>query len=143
MARLHTEDGHDQCLACLGIEDLRTGISDNPCMNCSFMPLSIRRPRLAAVETDAALLPTSGGADPRAPRGRGCRHSNVTAPHGPPRKVKKMDTLAHKVDTLSSEFAQIKELLLNLQPDDRGRQLWAGSYGSSRSYHCLLDCLTR
>ena len=28
--------------------------------------------------------------------------------------------LARKVGTLSSEFAQIKELLLNLQPDDRG-----------------------
>ena len=81
------------------------------------MPLSIRRARLAAVEGDAAL-PASGGAVPRAPKGRGRRRS--TASHGPPGKVKKVDTLARKVDTLSSEFAQIKELLLNLQPDDRG-----------------------
>ena len=85
-------------------------------MNCRFMPLLVRRARLAVVEGDAALLPASGGADPRSPRGRG----RSTASHGPPGKVKKVDTLACKVDTLSSEFAQIKELLLNLQPDDRG-----------------------
>lgn len=82
------------------------------------MPLAVRRARLAAVEGDAALLPVSGSAVPRAPKGRGRRRS--TASHGPPGKVKKVDTLALKVDTLSSEFAQIKELLLNLQPDDRG-----------------------
>ncbi|XP_030293378.1 uncharacterized protein LOC115593839 [Sparus aurata] len=118
MAPLQTEDGHDQCPACLGVEHLRTGMSDNPCMNCRFMPLAVRRARLAAVEGDAALLPVSGSAVPRAPKGRGRRRS--TASHGPPGKVKKVDTLALKVDTLSSEFAQIKELLLNLQPDDRG-----------------------
>ena len=116
MAPLQTEDGHDECPACLGVEHLRAGISDNPCMNCRFMPLSVRRARLAEVEGDAALLPASRSAVPKAPKGR--RRS--TATQGPPAKVKKVDTLARKVDTLSSAFAQIKELLLNLQPDDRG-----------------------
>ena len=77
-------------------------------MNCRFMPLSVRRARLAEVEGDAALLPASRSAVPKAPKG----HRRSTATQGPPAKVK-------KVDTLSSEFAQIKELLLNLQPDDR------------------------
>ena len=116
MAPLRTGDGHDQCPLCLGVEYLRTGVSDNPCMYCRFMPLSVRRARLAAVEGDAALLRASGGADPRSPRG--CERS--TASHGPPGKVKKVATLARKVDTLSSLLAQIKELLLNLQPDDKG-----------------------
>ena len=73
---------------------------------------------MAAVEGDAALLLASGGTVPTAPKGRGRRRS--TTSHGPPWKVKKVDTLALKVDTLSSGFAQIKELLLSLQPDDRG-----------------------
>ena len=66
------------------------------CMNCRFMPLAIRRARMAAVEGDAAL-PASGGAVPRAQKGRGRRRS--TASHGPPGKVRKVDTLARKVDT--------------------------------------------
>lgn len=86
-------------------------------MNCEFMPLLVRTARLVAIEGDAPLLPASRGADPRAPRECGRRCS--TASHGLPGKVKKMGTLARKVDSLSSEFAKIK-LLLNLQPDDRG-----------------------
>jgi len=82
------------------------------------MPLSVRRARLAEVEGVTALLPASGSADPAAPRGRGRRRS--TASQGPPKKTRKVDTLARKVGTLSSEFAQIKELLLNLQPDHSG-----------------------
>ncbi|KAL7390944.1 hypothetical protein ABVT39_001691 [Epinephelus coioides] len=43
-----------------------------------------------------------------------------TPSHGPPKKLRRVDTLALQVGSLSSEFAQIKEFLLNLQPDNRG-----------------------
>jgi len=112
-------------------------MSDNPCINCRFMPLSVRRARLAEVEGDTALLPTSGTADPAAPRGRG----RSTASQGPPKKVRKVDTFARKVGTLSSDFAQIKELPISLQPVDRGSNPSGDS--ASRGSPCLdIDVLS-
>lgn len=113
MAPLHTEDGHDQCPACLGIEHLRAGVSDNPCMCCSFMPLSVRMARIAEIGGDTGLPPASGPADPTTSKRR------RAVSRGPPKKLKRVDTLALKVGSLSSEFAQIKELLFNLQPVNR------------------------
>lgn len=40
--------------------------------------------------------------------------------HGHPAKVRTVGALAAKVDSLSSEFPRIKQLLLNFQPDDSG-----------------------
>ncbi len=46
------------------------------------------------------------------------------APHR--KKAKKVDCLAAKAETLNSEFTEIKDLLLNLQPG-RGASTWVDS----------------
>jgi hypothetical protein len=61
MASLQAEDGHDQCPACLGVEHLREAVSDNPRMNCSFMPHALRLARLAEVEGRPGLPPSGLG----------------------------------------------------------------------------------
>ncbi|KAK5935151.1 hypothetical protein CgunFtcFv8_020537 [Champsocephalus gunnari] len=50
MASLQPEDGHDLCPSCLGLEHLREGLSEDPCMNCTIMPRAVRAARLAKVE---------------------------------------------------------------------------------------------
>ncbi len=50
MVSLQPEDGHDMCPLCLGLEHLREGLSEDPCMNCSIMPWSVRAARLVEVE---------------------------------------------------------------------------------------------
>ncbi len=109
MASLQEENGHNQRPACLGVEHLREGVSQNPCMNCSFMPHALRLARLAEVGGSQGVTPlalVSGGTRRRTSKsGR------------PPMKSCKVDTLAHKVDALSTEFAEIKAVLQNLQPE--------------------------
>lgn len=132
LAPLDAEDGHDQCPACLGIEHLRAGVSDDPCMNCSFMPFSVRMARLAEMDGDT-VLPLSGvPAQPTT-----MKRCRTVSKHGPPKKHRKVDTLARKVDTLSSEFAQIKELLINLQPANKGPDPSGDS--ATRDSPCQVD----
>ena len=49
-ASLQSEDGHDMCPPCLGLEHLREGLLEDLCMNCSFMPRAVRVARLAEAE---------------------------------------------------------------------------------------------
>lgn len=111
MAPLLATDGHDECPTCLGVVHLREGLSDSQCMNCSFMPRELKIARLAELEEQLECqLPLSG-----VPSRSGRRRA---PPEGAPptKKARKVDCLATKVDTLTSEFAEIKALLLNLQP---------------------------
>ncbi|CAL8351998.1 unnamed protein product [Boreogadus saida] len=82
MASLQAEDGHDQCPACLGVEYLREAVSDNPCMNCSFMPHALRLARLAEVEGRPGLPPSGLG-----PSGTRRRASAAGGPPGSPLRV--------------------------------------------------------
>ncbi|XP_074481579.1 uncharacterized protein LOC141761839 [Sebastes fasciatus] len=113
MAPLLATDGHDECPTCLGVVHLREGLSDSQCMNCSFMPRELKIARLAELEEQLECqLPLSGvPSNTRSGRRR-------APPEGAPptKKARKVDCLATKVDTLTSEFAEIKALLLNLQP---------------------------
>lgn len=71
---------------------------------------------LAEVGDVTALPPASVTADQTAFKARQRRATS----RGPPNKMRKMNTLTLKVDRLSSVLAQIKELLLNHQPDNMG-----------------------
>ncbi len=48
-AHLRPEVGHDLCPSCLGVDHLRQGLSDDPCMNCSILPHAVRPARLVGV----------------------------------------------------------------------------------------------
>ena len=50
LASLQPEDCLDMSSLCLGLEHLREGLSEDPCMNCRFMPRAVRVARLAEVE---------------------------------------------------------------------------------------------
>ncbi|XP_037627453.1 uncharacterized protein LOC119489291 [Sebastes umbrosus] len=113
MAPLLATDGHDECPTCLGVVHLREGLSDSQCMNCSFMPRELKIARLAELEEQLEFQLPLSGVPSNARSGR-----RRAPPKGAPptKKARKVDCLATKVDTLTSEFAEIKALLLNLQP---------------------------
>lgn len=56
MASLQPEDSHDLYPSCLDLVHLREGLSEDPCMNCSFMP------RVAARLAEVKLLKGDAGA---------------------------------------------------------------------------------
>lgn len=118
-APLQSEDGHDLCPACLGPEHLREALSDNPCMNCSYLPWSVRAARLADIDCqeDEGDLPPSGQSPP-AQQKRSKRRAEATAV-APSRKRGKSDhsRLSPKVEQLSAELAQMRSMLRARQPD--------------------------
>ncbi|XP_029441848.1 LOW QUALITY PROTEIN: uncharacterized protein LOC115081559 [Rhinatrema bivittatum] len=77
------------------------------------MPLAERSARLAALESgiSSATLASSPRKEPK-------RRKRPHAGAPSAKKVTHDHALAEKVETLTSEFAQIKSLLLNLQPRD-------------------------
>ncbi|KAJ8364207.1 hypothetical protein SKAU_G00130380 [Synaphobranchus kaupii] len=116
MAPLQAEDGHDLCPLCLGVEHLRQGLSDDACMNCSYMLRALKASRLAQAE---GLLLEAPVQPPRAMTGsssttKRCKAEAMGAP--PKKRTKAAAPLAAKVDSLTSEFAEMKALMLSLQP---------------------------
>ena len=104
------------CPHCLGIGHLRQALTEEACPNCSCMPYDERSARLAAAEEET--LPASGM--PVLSPVRGPKRGHLRAePTGAKKRRQGDDPLSHKVDTLASEFSQIKALLLNLQPGAR------------------------
>lgn len=99
------------CPSCLGIEHLREALTGDACINCVCMPLSERSARLAAVES---TMPR--GTLASSPRKDSKRRKRTHAEAPVAKKAHKDSALSTKVDTLASEFAQIKSLLLSLQP---------------------------
>ncbi|MEQ2172885.1 hypothetical protein GOODEAATRI_025952 [Goodea atripinnis] len=64
-AALQADDGHDLCPTCLGRDHLVEPLSENSCMNCSFMPHMLRVARLPQLSPqDDADLPPSGQVAP-------------------------------------------------------------------------------
>ncbi|CAL8268003.1 unnamed protein product [Boreogadus saida] len=119
MAPLQIEDGHDLCPSCLGLGHLKEGLSDDPCMNCTFMPRAVRVARLAEVEqrlglvSSPELLPPAQRRNP-AQDGRSKRRAAVTA--GPTSRKKVRESgLASKVGQLTAELESMKCLFLAFQ----------------------------
>lgn len=113
---LQADDGHDSCPNCLGPEHLREALSDNPCMNCSFMPRSVRMARLAQLvpQCDTGIPPSGQVAPPR----RSKRHSASTVSIAPKRKrARSDDGLSTEVQRLSAELAEMKSLFQTRQLD--------------------------
>lgn len=111
-ASLQADDGHDLCPACLGLDHLREGLSENPCMNCSYMSRALRVARLAQLTSDGDPSPPGEAAPPRRARRRG---EPTTAP--PKKKAKSDSALSSKVERLSAELAEMKSLLQLRQSD--------------------------
>lgn len=116
LSPLQQDDGHDLCPSCLGVEHLREGLSEEACPNCFVMPRAVRLARLAALDptadTQSDQLPA---AQPEASK----RPATVAHSSVPRKKSKKGGSdrkLADRVDFLSSELAQMKALLQNIQP---------------------------
>ncbi len=109
-ALLQDNDGHDCCLSCLGLEHLKQGLTQDACMNCRIMSWGIRTSSLAAVE---GLL-TSETLSKQCKGSSKCKR--VEKVSTPASKIRKENALGKRVDALTSEFAHIKSLLINLQP---------------------------
>ncbi len=116
MAPPQSDDGHDLCLSCLGLEHSREGLSEDPCMNCSFMSRAVRAARLAEVEQllGTTDVPPSDLPPPDQPSGP--KHSAAETEGAPPRKRAKSRGLSSRIDQLTAELHQMKSLLLALQP---------------------------
>lgn len=115
-AGLEAEDGHDLCPACLGHDHLMDALSENPCMNCSYMPRAVRAARLAQLGTEPDEGPPLSGqmAVPRRSKRR-----TATDVVSPPKKrrVKPDQGLSRKVAQLSAELAEIKALFQTRQQE--------------------------
>ena len=119
-ASLEPEDGHDRFPRCLGIDHLRQGLTERACVDCSCLSLAARAARLAQlVEAAGSQLACAQDDPDQAPRSqRRRRASALEQQTGGAPKCAKSDPLAQKVDSLASEFAQIKELLKGLKRPD-------------------------
>lgn len=109
---LPEDDGHDLCSACLGLDHLQEGLSDNACMNCSCMSLASRAARLAQVDhlTGGDNLPPSGMLPP-ARSTHSKRRGEVSAAAAPAEKRRKSDSkLAEQVQGLPVELAEMRSL---------------------------------
>lgn len=105
-AALKADDGHDLCPACLGLDHLKEALSDNPCMNCSYLPRAVRVARLAQLSSsEGADLPPSGQVPPPVTK-HSKRLSDPTTSDAPPKKRKaKSDAgLSSRVEQLSAEL---------------------------------------
>lgn len=113
------DDGHDRCPSCLGIQHLKEALTD-PCLHCSMLPLSERHLRLAELDpqSSAGLALRSS-----APRQAKKRSASASAGAPPGKKAKSVSqnapadhSLSTTVASLSSEMAEMKRILLSLQP---------------------------
>ncbi|MEQ2304290.1 hypothetical protein AMECASPLE_025489 [Ameca splendens] len=116
-AVLQAEDGHDLCPTCLGCDHLVEALSENPCMNCSFMPRALRVARLAQLcPQDDAELPPSGQVAPLR-RSKHCGETTVSVPPSRRNRAKSDQGLATRVEQLSTELAEMKSMLQSRYSD--------------------------
>ncbi|KAK7905160.1 hypothetical protein WMY93_017767 [Mugilogobius chulae] len=115
LAPLQPEDGHELCPSCLGIDHLKEGLSDTPCMNCGIMPRAVREARLATIESAMGLQQTHPQTDQTATRKRTAGRSSATLTRKRAKTEKHSTGLSVRVDSLSSELAQMKSLLQSMQ----------------------------
>ncbi|MEQ2168522.1 hypothetical protein GOODEAATRI_015366, partial [Goodea atripinnis] len=87
----------DLCPSCLGVDHLREALTDNAWPNCAVLPLSLQSSCLAGFD--------------HAP----VKRSAFDTLGGPRKRTRKSLGLSLKVDQLTSELTQMKELLHTLQ----------------------------
>ncbi|MEQ2207719.1 hypothetical protein XENOCAPTIV_017485, partial [Xenoophorus captivus] len=105
------DDGHDLCPTCHGHDHLVEALSDNPFMNCSFMPHALRVAQLAQLcPQDYADLPPSGQVAPLR-RSKRLGETTVSVPRSMRKRAKSDQGLATRVKQLSTELAEMKSLL--------------------------------
>ncbi|XP_051810260.1 uncharacterized protein LOC110963751 isoform X1 [Acanthochromis polyacanthus] len=115
---LQSEDGHVLCPACLGVDHLRDALIGNSCTDCMVMPRAVKVARLVEFEDPPDWASSSAEMPAGQPQAHGKRSSSEAQDW--PRKRRKADSqsrLSTKVDSMSSELAQMKALLQNLQSD--------------------------
>ncbi|XP_074533298.1 uncharacterized protein LOC141796211 [Halichoeres trimaculatus] len=104
-------------LACLGPDHLREGLSDEPCMNCSYMPRALRVARLEQVSSVANEDPSPQEQLPSyQPRRSKRRSVSATASAPSKKKAKAERRLASEVDQLYAELAEMRSLLQEREP---------------------------
>ncbi|MEQ2280895.1 hypothetical protein AMECASPLE_024894 [Ameca splendens] len=82
-AALQADEGHDLCPTCLGRDHLVEALSENRCMNCSFMPHALRGARLVQLcPQDDADLPPSGQVAPSGVQSTVVRPQSLCPPLG-------------------------------------------------------------
>lgn len=84
-------------------------------MNCACLSLAAQSARLAQVERQAGTPQTLERED-GGPAPRSVRHRSTSAYTAPRAKRRRTSGLAQKVDTMTTEFEEIKALLASLQP---------------------------
>ncbi|MEQ2170668.1 hypothetical protein GOODEAATRI_002672, partial [Goodea atripinnis] len=102
---------------CLGRDHLVEALSENPCMNCSFMPRALRVARLAQLcpQDDADLTPSGQVAPLRRSKHRD--ETTVSVPPSRRKRAKSDQALATRVEQLSTELAEMKSLLQSCHSD--------------------------
>lgn len=111
-ATLQQDDGHGCCPSCLGLDHLKQALTENACMICCTMSWEQRVSWLSAVE--GLLTPDALRKQDNVTYKRKRLETVSTTTN----KSHKEDPLARKVEVLTSEFAQIKYLMLNPQPKE-------------------------
>ncbi len=114
------DDGHDQCIYCLGPEHLKQALSD-PCPSYSCLPLAICESRLARwnAQLDYSLLPIDTTLSEH-----GVKRAAVTVV--PPPKKKKVKTssgLERRVDQLTEGMGQIQAFLASMKNNNEEQRL--------------------
>lgn len=109
---MDVNDPHDNCPTCLGIKHLREALTD-PCLHCSQLSIQQRQARLAGLEgeTDCLLSNTATKKSTNTAKRKAVSHA--------PQKTKmpkRSGALTRRVDALSDNVTQIRELLLSMQP---------------------------
>ena len=89
------------------------GLTELACMNCSCISLAVRLERLAQLEGRVHPQPAQRGSAMSPKRRK--RHRPDSREASGRCKCRKIDPLAQKLDILTSEFAEMKTLLQNLQ----------------------------
>ena len=110
---LQVEDGHDLCPTCLGIGHLREALTDQACMNCRILPLSVREARLREVENllYRGDLPPSGV--PSGGKEKRKRESHSKRRQPARKKPAATDTAPyrHEMDDLRAEIERLKAMV--------------------------------
>lgn len=124
------------CPSCLGVGHLREALSDDSCLHCACIPLAERSARLAMVES---TMPRGTLASSASPRKESKRRKRQHAEAPAAKKAHHDPTLSAKVDTLATEFAQIKSLLLSLQPKGQETPTTVSDGITDQSSHTDVD----
>lgn len=90
---------------------MKEALTSDACLNCMGMPLAERSARLGSVESE---IPSESSAPGPSKEPKRRKRTHGEAPIA--KRAHYDQVLSNKVDTLTSEFAQIKSLLLSLQP---------------------------